>query len=183
VRSADIIFAGTVDRVFVDVQPSRDFPLTRVVFRDLHVVKGQSNSRDSLQITLWGGVVGDEVFREADQPEFEMGKRYVLMVSGDLGSERTSYTPVIGMNRGLFHVIKDSQGKTTVRDWAHRPIARIDRNHLVVVGNAESTVEIRRVRARERSEPLIEVLGKSEDPGTRLSEDEFLSSLRPLLKK
>ncbi len=180
---AGVIFAGTVSSVYVEMHSSPRYPLTRVTFRDLRLVKGKIRGQDSLQITLWGGSDGTYLYVVPGQPEFRVGERCVVMADSDLGAESTSHVPIIGMNRGLFYVFSDSTGRPCVHDWARRPIVRIEKSHLVVLGTGQAHAREWPRTPAQGSERPIEGLARDEDPGSRLSEEEFLAAISSFLKK
>jgi len=187
---AGLIFAGTV----TGSRPEkvRGTVITYVVFRDLRLAKGTATG-DSVLLALEGGTVGNDLIVVTGQPNFEVGNRYVLFVLPDRGPGKNSLTPVVGLYQGYFKVerLPGSRG-SIVLDGLLRPVVRISPDQVTVVmpdslfpaairermiarGNADSLREARwGLEHRNRGG----VLREPEDPGTRVSEEEFLEAVR-----
>ena len=179
-RKAGLIFAGTVDTVMYRMDPAGQTVLSLVSFKDVTYAKGDRRS-GRVSLTLRGGRTDKDESRVIDQPEFEISKRYIVMTHADLGSEQNLYLPIIGLNAGFFPVLIDSTAKTThVCDWEYRPIARIQGHHLVVVAVRAIGDRPAPPQRGTKREPPIEVLDPGKDPGTRVTETEFLRTVRTL---
>src|SRR6267378_3614047 len=94
VEYSGLAFAGTVSGIKPEYTPSHSTIVTRVTFSHIAVAKGE-HPDSTLIMTLEGGRVGSVETLVPGQPQFEMGRRYVLLVDADLGSADNSYLPVI----------------------------------------------------------------------------------------
>ena len=155
VQRADLIFAGTV----ADAQCTRvrDGIITEITFRRLVYVKG-SGPKDSLIVRRDGGTLDGMVTGSEDQPTFCVGERCVLLARSDLGSSANLYTPFVGASAGVFRLFEDSpKKKPVVHDSHGTPVAGIEDRRLL--------------------------LAVDENAGRRLSEKEFLETLRRIVRE
>lgn len=181
VRESEAILAGTVERAWVEVDRRVHEPVTRVVLRDIRAVKGPGTDRRL--ITFWAPGALARSAPEGAPPAFRKGERYIFLVSDSLDAERMGYTPIFAMNAGLFPVLYDpSRGRSFVHDFLRRPVARIGRDRLVAPAAAPRGAS-RRAPASGRAfstGPRIDVLPAADDPGTRVSEGDFLRLVREI---
>ena len=146
VRLADVVFAGTVTRIYAENLPD-DGIVTRYTFSDLRFGKG-SGQRAKLVLTILGGEVGGLGSVVDGAPSFEINRRYIVLSASGLGSARDSYLPVIGGSQGVFQVDLDSRtGRSIVKDAEGRPVAYVKENHVAVV--------LPQRHARLRATPMI----------------------------
>lgn len=166
VRRSGVAFAGTVSSIFFEQLETTI--VTHVDFTNITFVKGgPKNGRTRL--TLDGGVVGNKRVFSRSQPQFEIGRRYIVLAYGDFGSRHNSYLPIVGLYQGFFQVVIDSAEKgATVFDWAMRPIVRVDGHRLVVAVPPGW---------KQDQDSVIDLLGPEGDPRTRLSEESFLAEI------
>jgi hypothetical protein len=175
-KEAGVIFAGTVDSVRYAMDPAGETALTRVYFGNLVYAKG-NRKPGPLVLTLRGGNTKEGRSIVVDQPEFEDSKRYIVLAHADLGSKENLYLPIIGLDSGFFPVVPDSSTDVAhVYDSKYRPVVQIKGRHLVVIDKRAGRAE------KASGEPRIELLDPSVDPGTRVSEGEFLRAVRVLGK-
>jgi hypothetical protein len=181
-RSA-YIFAGTV----ASVRPEkvRYSIATRVRFDDLTFVLGSSES-GALELLLDGGKLGDREVFCPGQPQFTEGQRYIVMAHKDLGSLHNSYMPLVGLSQGVFHVFKYAKGENEVSDWQERKVVEIEDYRLVVVesrralGSKDSNGRPTTYSSPGTTISTV-ILSPGQDPGTRISEEGFLTRLRELV--
>jgi hypothetical protein len=92
--------------------------VTIVTFDVIQVLKGSPTT--PTQLTFLGGTVGDVTMQVAKIPEFRLGDRDVLFVSGDLHAA----SPIVGFAYGRFRVVHDPvSGADVVRTHDGRPMA------------------------------------------------------------
>jgi len=133
VHFADLIFAGTVTSVSSSWIDEHKTIVTRVKFSRPTFVKG-TYSAPTVTLTFLGGKVGkDEVFGDETGPP-QVGGRYVVLCSGDLGSEKNSYTPVIGLFQGHFEVRDQAGSGAVVHHWTGLPVLSMDDDTFVLRG-------------------------------------------------
>ncbi len=146
VHYSGLAFAGTVSRVRAEYTRDHSTIVTRVTFSHIVVAKGRHNWL-TLTMTLEGGRVGPEEIIVPGQPQFELGRRYILLVDSDLGTSDNSYIPVIGMYQGFFTVDKDSSRREdVVMDLNGRPVVAIRDGHVVVLGRKKEDIGLSSVR-------------------------------------
>jgi len=174
-RIAGVVFAGTVSRITGENDPAGRTILTRVILRELTGIKGELKG-DSLALRLEGGRAGSRRVIVSDQPEFEMSKRYVIFAHSSLGSEADAFNPIVRMHWGLFPIeAEGSKEKKCVHDWMHRPLIRMEADRVIVMdASMDSTGQ------GASRDPFV-VLGRKEDPRTRVSEKDFIGFLRALV--
>jgi hypothetical protein len=185
VRQSETILSGTIERAWVEMDRRVHEPVVRVTLKGIRAVKGSGMDRPL--VTFWLPEADSGLTREGVSREFRKGERYIFLISESLDEERTGYVPIMALNGGLFPVLYDSsRRRPLVHDIERRPVARIGRDCLVVIDATPSASRSAPRKAR-RSDgaismgPRIEVLPLAEDPGTRVSEEEFLRAVREIL--
>ncbi|MBI5376569.1 MAG: thrombospondin type 3 repeat-containing protein [Candidatus Schekmanbacteria bacterium] len=108
VRSADIIFAGTVSEMACRVGPKRNTIVTDVTFKDIALVhKKKTVKKDISQeitLTFLGGRLGKIALTVSDMPSFKEGERYMVFSTFD-GEHYVN--PIVGGTQGLFQITED----------------------------------------------------------------------------
>jgi hypothetical protein len=95
--------------------------VTLVTFRVERVLKG--SPRIQATVEFLGGTIGDDTMRVAGVPQFRIGDRDVLFLSGVI----RPVSPVVGVMQGRFRVIRDPErGIDTVRSFGGEAIASLD---------------------------------------------------------
>ena len=120
VARAETIFVGqAVDRRSEwEITRSGRSIITLVTFDVARVLKGSPTIRT--QLTFLGGSIDDTTMQVADMPEFRVGDRDVLFVSGD----RLAASPIVGFAYGRFRIVRDPiSGADVVRTHDGRPLA------------------------------------------------------------
>ena len=190
-----------------------------------------------MTLTYQGGKVGSDEIVAAEQPTFQMGKRYVIFAYPNGGGRANAWIPIVGLYLGYFPVGPEhGSGNAVVHNWAGYPIARIEHNRLVLVNSQDESVPPqsavgtlhRGARTDQDGPPPPEprpaplmvptpnssrpverlpspptryngspnlparpgsandkgawiLLRKGQDPGTRLSEEQFLQAIKSVL--
>jgi hypothetical protein len=103
VRSADVVFRGTVVRVESSWVSTESGPaiVTLVTFRVERTLKGKLGAELSLEFL--GGRVGEEVLEVVGAPRFEVGQRDVICAQVD----DRYVSPITGFNQGRFRINRD----------------------------------------------------------------------------
>jgi hypothetical protein len=179
--TAGVVFAGTVQ----SMQPVR-LPttiLTKVVFTDLKFAKGAARSR-SITLTLAGGQVDNDMIIADGQASFSEGERYIVFAFSDLGSEANSYLPVVGLYQGYFKVERGtSPGKGRVKDSTGHMLTEIAPDHVTTVLPDSLLPDALRNEIKSNPSTLNNskrsrrVVLESSDPGTRVTEEQFLHAV------
>jgi hypothetical protein len=195
-RDTGVVFAGTVSRIAFGSDEHYGNVLAHVTFSELEFVKGPQQ-RKHLTLNL--------AYNVDSQPHFRVGARYVILCAPHLGSEKDGYVPIVGLYLGYFPIDFDSAtGRQVVHDWNRQPLAAVRDGRMIVVSkysdDPKHSIWIRdahdaqgrplpdslvhptlphRSRLSGTNSP-IEVIGHDSDPGTRLTEKEFLDILRAL---
>jgi hypothetical protein len=177
IQTAGVAFAGTVSRITGERDSATGAVLTRVLFRDLKGIKGPV-SGDSIALRLAGGTFGSRRMFVPGQPEFALSKRYVILAGAGLGSRADMFIPIVAMHGGFFPVERDTsrQGEF-VHDYKHRPLIRVEADRVFV---ADTSIDS---TGQWESKAPVVVLGRKEDPKTRISEEEFLGFLSTLAER
>jgi hypothetical protein len=153
VQRAGAIFAGTVTELTWE---QRDVAfVTHVRFRDVRYVVGAPRGNGA---PTEGATTEGRLLVTAGLPEFKIGQRYIILAKEEMGPAG-SWIPLAAIRAGLFHVdwVGDS-GETMVSDSARRPIGGIERGEIILATQT--------ARGEKRC----------------MSEDEFLSAIRKLLR-
>jgi hypothetical protein len=190
VRSAAVIFAGTLDHI--DVEHSTRFAgsVSRLRFQGVQYAKGGGPAKDLL--VTQPGVVG----LMADLPSFDLGVRYVAFADQPPGTPRSrSKPPLTATSCTSFHpftVRTDSLGEETVRDDLGRLVVAVRPDRIVLLARRSwdpdwpwverdsSGASVKPRLAGEWRDGSLEVrvLWPEDDPGTRVGEADLLRWLR-----
>ena len=161
-QSADLVFAGTAERMESRFNPQGTFIITEVFFRDIQVVHSTQRSiqRDAATIILEhaGGCVGDICLGVSIAPVFVPGRRYLLFVNDDGG---TYANPLIGGPQGMFNVAQDMEsnqeyvltagGKTFYADEEGKLVS--DASPVISIRNGSPVYETTTTAAEIQSAP------------------------------
>jgi hypothetical protein len=189
-RLARMAFAGTV--AAKSYRRDGNTPLTDYRFE--HVRFARAADRDSnVTISVWGnwGAV------LAEMPVLEVGHRYIILAS-DTGSREDWYIPFVGLSDGVFRV-EPGSGRSRVFTWEGWLVLAVKGGHLAVLSDRSTQARIVRnappgpfqvvpqidslrglsgAGMNNATEPGLEIYPLELDPGTALSEQEFLAALR-----
>jgi len=87
---------------------------TFATLADIDVLKGDVPGA-TFELRMPGGVIGDQAQLYPGMPALEQGQRYVLFIHGHL----REFFPLVGVNQGLYQVIRDASGEQRVRRADH----------------------------------------------------------------
>jgi hypothetical protein len=190
VRSAAVIFAGTLDEIRVEHSTRFAGSVSLLRFQGVEYAKGGGPAKDLL--VTQPGVVG----LMADLPSFQLGVRYVAFATRVGGSARSrSKPPLTATSCTSFHpftVRTDSLGREAVRDDLGRPVVAVAPDRIVLVArrpwdpdwpwverDSTGAAVKPRLAGDWRDGPFeVRVLWPEDDPGTRVGEAELLRWLR-----
>lgn len=174
VRLAGYAFAGTVDSMRTVRLPT---VVTLVHLSRLEVAKGDSLA-DTLTLRMYGGVLDGVQYELLGAPRFKVGRRYVLLTTKDLGVE-PFYMPV--GDEGFYPLRNDSAtGTLVVHDSEGRPVMGVIDGRIIALD--------RRSNRPPGTDPIppslrvTEIRYRDEDDGKRMTEAEFLSAIRELIR-
>ncbi len=122
VSKAATIFEGQVvsRRSEWEIGRSGRSIITIVTLDVTRVLKGRTGLRT--QLTFLGGTIGEITMSIADMPQFRIGDRDVLFVSGDT----YAISPLVGFSYGRFRIVRDpASGVDQVRTHDGRPLAAV----------------------------------------------------------
>ena len=121
VQEAEVIAVGTVSAIATEWDEDREAPFTLVTFSDVDILKGEADT--ALTLRLLGGPTPDgSILRVAGVPQFTIGERNVLFVTGN-----DHYAvPLVGIWQGVYRVVFDStRGVDTIHTHAGQPLATL----------------------------------------------------------
>lgn len=110
VSLADTIVIATAADARSVRSPDGRAILTRYVLQDLELIKGAVPSAP-FELSLPGGVLGDEAQLYPGVPRLLRGERYVLFL---YDREVAVFLPLVGVQQGLYRVLRDAAGETRV---------------------------------------------------------------------
>jgi hypothetical protein len=178
-RMAKLAFAGTVDRI------EYRKGLTDVRFTDIRHARPSGHDKT---VTL--SLQGSFNMLVVEMPRFEVGQRYIVLAV-DRGSPENWHIPLVGMRQGVFHVVR-SEGRREgiVHDADGHPVLAVRGGHLAILddterGGEKGSIDVVpgvREGLKRASEPAFEIYPKELDPGTRVTEGEFLRAIQDLAK-
>jgi hypothetical protein len=143
-------------------------------------------------VSLAGGSLDGLLDVVDGQPSLELGGRYILFVADDFGSAGNSFLPIVGLWQGAFKVGYSAQlGRGLVHDLRGLPLVSIERTRLELAMPDSLIPPERKAEVKARSATqrrfgtgqsdrveAINVLVGDEDPGSRVTEDSFLATVR-----
>lgn len=186
-----LAFAGTVKSILG--RSIDGVIVSDIEFTDVVLARGE-NEGPSLVLTERGGTFGDLITVSADLPQFEIGQRYIVLSYGR-GAAADWYMPIVAFPNGLFLVrANQTTGKRFVVDYEGREVTEMRHGHLVLLqepakksGFSSDQDEISRVFGpvdhEGRSGIAYEIHARRRDPGSRVSEEQFLEEVRKHRRK
>lgn len=119
VQEADTIVVGTVTTIESVIE--QDTPFTRVTFTDLDILKGDPH-QEVVTVEMLGGPTPDGLrLQIAGVPEFTLGDRVVVFITGN----ETQAVPFVGMWQGVYRVMQDPDHGDTMATHAGRPLTSL----------------------------------------------------------
>ena len=154
--------------------------LTRVRFTGVSYHKGcLPESSDTLELSVPGGVVGEASLRITDAPRFEPGQRWLLFLHATYNVH-----PVVGLHRGAFRIIADSDDRLTMHAASGAAIAGFDETGLPVLApgtTADPEAPKPRCVLGGTSGAVVGVRPLQQSAEQAMTLDEFLDRIRPVL--
>ena len=122
VQEADTIVVGTVSAIEAEWDAASETPFTYVTFTDLDILKGEADQTE-LTLRFLGGPRPDgTILQIASVPQFAIGERNVLFVTGN-----DHYAvPLVGLWQGVYRVVFDPARDTdTVYTHTMQPLTTL----------------------------------------------------------
>lgn len=122
VRDAEVIALGTVTAIEAKWDAQKEVPLTLVTFSDLAISKGDMG-RTELTLQFLGGPTPDGmVMQIAGTPQFHLGERAVVFVTGN----KINAVPLVGLWQGVYRVVFDvERDLETIHTHAGQPVTAL----------------------------------------------------------
>ena len=122
VQEAEVIAVGTVTAIAAEWDAAHSRPFTLVTFSTLDVLKG-AHTEPELTLRLLGGPHPDgSILQIAGVPQFSLGERLVVFVTGN-----DHYAvPLVGLWQGVYRVVFDAaRGVDTIYSHARQPVTSL----------------------------------------------------------
>ena len=122
VQAAEIIAVGTVTTIAAEWDAAHSRPFTLVTFSTLDVLKG-AHAEPELTLRVLGGPHPDgSILQIAGVPQFSLGERLVVFVTGN-----DHYAvPLVGLWQGVYRVVFDAaRGVDTIYSHARQPVTSL----------------------------------------------------------
>ena len=122
VQAAEIIAVGTVTTIAAEWDAAHSRPFTLVTFSTLDVLKG-AHTEPELTLRVLGGPHPDgSILQIAGVPQFSLGDRLVVFVTGN-----DHYAvPLVGLWQGVYRVVFDTaRGVDTIYSHARQPVTSL----------------------------------------------------------
>ncbi len=122
VQAAEIIAVGTVTALAAEWDAAHARPFTRITFSTLDILKG-AHTEAALTLRVLGGPQPDgSIVQIAGVPQFRLGDRLVVFVTG---TDRSA-VPLVGLWQGVYRVVFDvARGVDTIYSHARQPVTRL----------------------------------------------------------
>lgn len=130
VKTADLIVTGTALRAESRIEEGGKTIRTYVTFANLTTHKGKTEQ--PLVLRFEGGSVGDDRLVIADMPEFKVGSRYLLYVTGN----GTNLSPIVGFHQGAFEIV-DKAGREVLVSTQGYELIGVQDDRFVFAGKPE----------------------------------------------
>ena len=122
VQAAEVIAVGTVTTIATEWDAAHNRPFTLVTFSTLDVLKG-AHTEPELTLRVLGGPHPDgSILQIVGVPEFSLGDRLVVFVTGN-----DHYAvPLVGLWQGVYRVVFDAaRGVETIYNHARQPVTSL----------------------------------------------------------
>ena len=122
VQEADTVVVGTVSAIEAEWDAASETPFTYVTFTDLDILKGETDQTELILQFLGGPRPDGTVLQIAGVPQFAVGERNVLFVTGN-GHHAV---PFVGLWQGVYRVVFDPDRDTeTVYTHTMQPLTAL----------------------------------------------------------
>lgn len=133
-KEADIVFVGTVTNIHSEWSDQEKTGIyTYITFSNLEIIIGDFQDT-TLIIRISGGQVDDRKILYLGIPQFEVGKRDLIFLSGNF----VELCPIVGWVQGRFRVVFD---ETVMADLVltndRKPIEEIRNNKIILSRGTE----------------------------------------------
>ena len=122
VQAAEVIAVGTVTAIAAEWDAAHKRPFTLVTFSTLDILKG-AHAEPELTLRVLGGPNPDgSILQVAGVPQFSLGERLVVFVTGN-----DHYAvPLVGLWQGVYRVVFDAaRGVDTIYSHARQPVTSL----------------------------------------------------------
>ena len=122
VQESETIAVGTVTAIAAEWDAAHSRPFTLVTFSTLDVLKG-AHTEPELTLRVLGGPHPDgSILQVAGVPQFSIGERAVVFVTGN-----DHYAvPLVGLWQGVYRVVFDAErGVDTIYTHARQPVTSL----------------------------------------------------------
>ena len=122
VQEAEVIAVGTVTAIAAEWDAAHKQPFTLITFSSLDVLKG-AHTEPELTLRLLGGPHPDgSILQVAGVPQFSLGERLVVFVTGN-----DQYAvPLVGLWQGVYRVVFDPErDMDTIYNHARQPVTSL----------------------------------------------------------
>ena len=122
VQEADTIAVGTVTAIESAWDAEKAAPFTLITFSDLEVSKGEVDQTELTLHVLGGPTPDGLVMQIAGTPQFHLGDRMVVFVTGN----ETNAIPLVGLWQGVYRVTFDSEREMeTIATHSGQPVTAL----------------------------------------------------------
>ena len=122
VQAAEVIAVGTVTTIATEWDAAHNRPFTLITFSTLDVLKG-AHTEPELTLRVLGGPHPDgSILQIVGVPQFNIGERLVVFVTGN-----DHYAvPLVGLWQGVYRVVFDTaRGVETIYSHARQPVTSL----------------------------------------------------------
>ena len=122
VQAAEVVAVGTVTAIAAEWDAAHKRPFTLVTFSTLDVLKG-AHTEPELTLRVLGGPNPDgSLLQVAGVPQFSIGERLVVFVTGNYRYA----VPLVGLWQGVYRVVFDTErGVDTIYTHARQPVTSL----------------------------------------------------------
>ncbi len=122
VQAAEVVAVGTVTAIAAEWDAAHKRPFTLVTFSTLDVLKG-AHTEPELTLRVLGGPNPDgSLLQVAGVPQFSIGERLVVFVTGNYRYA----VPLVGLWQGVYRVVFDTErGVDTIYTHAQQPVTSL----------------------------------------------------------
>ncbi|MBP8257442.1 MAG: hypothetical protein KAX37_08965 [Opitutaceae bacterium] len=123
VTEATQIVRVRVTEISVRWDPSDQGPVIHTYVRAQTLTTLKGPRQPTIDVRLLGGQIGEVSMQVADMPAFEVGRTYILFISGN----NRSFCPLVGVMHGSYPLVVDSTtGTERVARSNLQPLSSVD---------------------------------------------------------
>ncbi|MCK5683359.1 hypothetical protein KAJ27_04540 [bacterium] len=127
---ADIVFIGTVSDIYSEWKGEqyKSKIHTYVTFSELEIISG-NYKENTIVVRLAGGEIDDVRVQYSGVPEFRLGNRNLLFLSGNY----KALCPISGWSQGIFHLVYDyDTGEESLLSYEGKLVQEIRNNEIIL---------------------------------------------------